>query len=177
MDLEALKYPIGQVDLTGPISHKMIAEAIDRMSALPQSYRNEIKSLDEDQLGQPYRPGGWTLRQVVHHVSESHMNGFVRFKWALTEDTPRIKAYFEERWSELQDDSEAPVNIGLNMLEALHVKWVYLMKHMDQDQWNRQYYHPEANRAYHLKESLMVYDWHGRHHLAHITTLKQKMNW
>ncbi|MGB3463826.1 MAG: putative metal-dependent hydrolase [Cyclobacteriaceae bacterium] len=177
MELEVLKYPIGQVEIPEDISQAMIDEAINRLEQLPSRYSKSLEHLDENQLNSPYRPNGWTIRQVVHHVAESHMNGFIRFKWALTEDTPSIKAYHEQLWADHTDVKDAPVAIGLHLIAALHAKWVYLMKGMTDAEWARKYFHPEADRTFMLKESLIVYDWHGKHHLAHITSLRERMGW
>ena len=177
METETLKYPIGQAEIPEEITMMVVSAAIERIAALPDQLRQAVANLEDKQLDSPYRPEGWTLRQVVHHVAESHMNGFIRFKWALTEDTPKIKAYNEQFWSGYSDVREAPVDISLNLLSALHTKWTFLMKSISDEEWSRQYFHPEAKRAYMLKESVLIYDWHGRHHLAHITSLKNRMKW
>ncbi|MEL6562702.1 MAG: DinB family protein, partial [Bacteroidota bacterium] len=117
------------------------------------------------------------VRQVIHHVSESHMNGFIRFKWALTEDIPTIKAYHEDQWALFADDESMPVEIGLSLIEALHQKWVYLLESFTETEWNKSYFHPEDEKRYQLRESLLVYQWHSKHHLAHITTLKERNQW
>ncbi len=136
--------------------------------------RNAVEPLNEDQLNTPYRPDGWTVKQVVHHVVDSHMNSYIRFKWALTEDNPTIKAYFEERWAELPDSAETPVAISLNMLEALHYRFVILLKSLTAEDWDRTFVHPEHNQSFTLKMTVALYAWHSKHHLAHITKLIER---
>jgi hypothetical protein len=133
--------------------------------------------MTEAQLDTPYRDSGWTVRQVLHHVPDSHMNAYIRFKWTLTEDTPTIKPYFEERWANLEDTRVTPVDISMNMLDALHQRWVLLMKAMKDDDFKRIYIHPQYGKQFSLEGVLGLYAWHGKHHLAHITKLKERMRW
>ncbi|MEL7148992.1 MAG: YfiT family bacillithiol transferase [Bacteroidota bacterium] len=172
-----LRYPIGQVDLPDEITAERLKIAIEQIASLPDRMSTAIEGLSAKQLDTPYRPGGWTVRQVVHHVSESHMNGFIRCKWALTEDEPHIKAYNEKEWTSLADDATAPVAVGMSLLQALHQKWSYLYQHLTPEQWDRTYYHPEDQRAFTLRQSACVYAWHGNHHLAHITGLSARQGW
>ncbi len=138
---------------------------------------NAILNLDEQQLNIPYRDGGWTVKQVVHHVADSHMNAYVRFKLALTEDNPTIKPYEEALWAELSDTKNLPVNISLTLLHALHARWVELMKNMTEEEWNRTIFHPEQKRKIKLWDMAGTYAWHGKHHAAHITSLRDKNGW
>ena len=172
-----LRYPIGQLKLPVSITEEHLKSGIETLKTFPDQLKTETLSLDQKQLDTPYRAGGWTIRQVIHHVSESHMNGFIRFKWALTEDIPIIKAYHEDRWALFSDDVSMPVKIGLSLIEALHQKWVYLLESFTETEWNKSYFHPEDDNRYQLRESLLVYQWHSKHHLAHITMLKERNRW
>ena len=125
----------------------------------------------------PYREGGWTLRQVVHHVVDSHLNSYIRFKWTLTENDPQIKAYEESLWAELPEAKTAPVSLSLDLLRALHARWVMMLRHMTPEDWKRRYFHPEMQKWVPLDRNLGLYAWHGKHHLAHITQLKARKGW
>jgi hypothetical protein len=135
-----------------------------------------IEPLSPAQLDTPYRPGGWRVRQVVHHLADSHLNSFIRFKWALTEDRPAIKAYHEDRWAELPDYVDVPVETSLRLLDALHERWVALLRRLDAADLKREFLHPESG-AVRLDVNIGVYSWHGRHHLAHITRLAEREEW
>ena len=172
-----LQYPIGRARLPEVITEERLRQATDDIATYPQRLAAAVENMTASQLDTPYRPGGWTVRQVVHHVSESHMNGFVRCKWALTEDAPVIKVYQEKHWSELPDDTTAPVALGLSLLQALHQKWSFLYQTLTEEQWERTYFHPEDNQFFTVKQSACVYQWHGNHHLAHITGLKERKGW
>ena len=176
-DMNDLQYPIGMVSLPENITTERLSQATDQIASFPQRLATVLEPLNPEQLDTPYRPGGWTVRQVVHHVSESHMNGFIRCKWALTEDEPAIKAYLQSGWTELADDTTAPVAMGLSLIQALHQKWFYLYQHLTDEQWQRTYFHPEDNRHYTVAQSACVYEWHGNHHLAHITGLIGREGW
>ena len=139
--------------------------------------RSAVAGLNEGQLETPYRAGGWTVRQVVHHVADSHLNSYIRFRWTLTEDTPTIKAYDETRWAELPDAKTAPVEVSLKLLESLHVRWVYLLETLDDEAFGRSFIHPETGEAISLERNLALYAWHGRHHCAHITSLRERKGW
>src|SRR6476620_9464894 len=147
------------------------AECIARIAAAPEHLRTAVAGLDDAQLDTPYRPGGWTVRQVVHHVPDSHLNAYTRIKLALTEDEPTIKPYEEARWAELPDARTGPIEISLALLEALHRRWVLLLRELQPADFTRQFRHPEHGRAMSLDEVLALYAWHGRHHVAHITSL------
>lgn len=147
---------------------------IDAIAAAPAAARAAVKGLSAKQLDTPYRPGGWTVRQVIHHLPDSHMNAYVRFKLALTEDTPTIKPYDEAKWAETSDARSDLVEISLTLLEALHRRWVYLLRHMAQDDFLRKLNHPEWDAPLTLDAMLALYAWHGRHHAAQITELRKR---
>jgi uncharacterized damage-inducible protein DinB len=176
-----LRYPIGKVE--DQLSHKsgydekIKAAHILNIQLCPSMLEQAIANLDEHQLNVPYREGGWTSKQVVHHVADSHMNGYARFKLALTEDKPVIKPYDEAAWAKLSDTANLPINISLTLLHALHTRWVELMRNMSEDDWKRPLFHPEYKREFTLWEMLETYAWHGKHHAAHITSLRERMNW
>lgn len=167
-----LRYPVGTFQYDGPNRDAWIAE----IAALPATMRAAVGGLSDAQLDTPYRDGGWTVRQVVHHVFDSHVNSYIRWRWALTEDTPLIKAYDEVRWAELPDAKSAPIDVSLRLLDALHERWVMLLRSLSEEQWARGFVHPE-NGDMSLDKTLGLYAWHGRHHVAHITALRQRMNW
>ena len=163
------RYPIGKFETPAlPLSETERARLIEEIAELPSRLAAAVRGLDEARLDRPYRPGGWTIRQVVHHVPDSHMNAYIRFRLALTEDTPPIKPYEEARWAELSDAASGPVGVSLTLLEALHTRWVALLRSMRASDWTRGYRHPELG-AVSLDKALALYAWHGRHHLAHIT--------
>jgi DinB superfamily len=174
--LEALKYPVGscpypQSGITAEDRRSWIAE----VAALPSKLRSAVASLTPEQLDSPYRPGGWTVRQVVHHIPDSHLNAFVRFKLALTEDVPTIKPYDEAGWATLADYA-MPVDVSLLLLETLHERWVRLLESMTAADFARKFRHPESG-VLSLEQYLATYAWHSRHHVAHITSLRKRMRW
>jgi len=138
--------------------------------------RAALSGLSEEQLATPYRPGGWTLRQLAHHVPDSHMNSYVRFRLALTEDEPTIKPYLEDKWAELSDAQSAPVELSLSLLDALHARWILLLRSIADDGWQRTFRHPELGLMT-LEKNLALYAWHGRHHVAHVTSLRERKGW
>jgi len=138
--------------------------------------RDAVAGLSESQLATPYRPGGWTVRQLAHHVPDSHINSYTRFRLALTEDNPVIKPYDEKRWAELGDVATVPVEVSLGLLESLHARWVPLMRSLSAADWKRSFRHPELG-AVSLENNAALYAWHGRHHVAHITALRERMSW
>jgi uncharacterized damage-inducible protein DinB len=138
--------------------------------------KQAVAGLNEDQLNTPYRDGGWTVRRVVHHVPDSHLNAYIRFKWALTEDNPTIKAYEEGEWAKLKDSETTPVQVSLNMLESLHARWTVLLRSMKQEDFLRKFVHP-ASGSHDVDWLLQLYSWHGNHHVAHITSLRERMKW
>jgi uncharacterized damage-inducible protein DinB len=170
-----LRYPIGKFQKVDPLTDVERRAAIDAIAETPEKLRAAIRGFNEQQLDTPYRPGGWTVRQVVHHLSDSHMNSYVRFKLALTENEPTIKPYDEALWAKLED-SKAPVEPSLLLLENLHKRWVVLLSSLARSDWQRKFRHPERGTMT-LDENLQLYAWHGRHHVAHITSLRERNGW
>lgn len=176
-ELEPLRYPIGRFKRPTEVTADDVAQYIATIEALPQQIRDTIAGWSEAQLETPYRPGGWTVRQLIHHVADSHMNAFIRIKLALTEDVPTIKPYEENHWAELPDGKTAPVEWSLELLKYLHLRWVLLLRGLDAEQWGREFLHPAYTRAFRVDGILALYDWHSRHHLAHIQGLQERMGW
>jgi hypothetical protein len=172
-----LRYPIGRFDFDAPISDSDFPRLIALIAEAPGALRSAVAGLTRDQLETRYRPGGWTVKQVVHHVPDSHMNAYMRFKLALTEDEPTIKPYNEAAWAELADSRRVPIEVSLDLLDALHLRWVALLRSMDAADFNRGVRHPEHGRLLTMKQLLGLYAWHGRHHVAHITSLKKREGW
>ncbi|MGA8342802.1 MAG: bacillithiol transferase BstA [Candidatus Sulfotelmatobacter sp.] len=171
-----LRYPNGKFSYDGHLTEDQKRAFLDDIAQTPANLRAAVKSLSEAQLDTPYRPGGWTVRQVVHHVPDSHLNSYVRFKLALTEDEPTIKPYAEDRWAELADTKTTPVEVSLTMLESLHDRWLRLLRSLTPEDWKRTFRHPELG-AMTLEKTLALYAWHGRHHVAHITALREREGW
>jgi hypothetical protein len=171
-----LRYPIGKPSLEGMLAPEKRKELIDEIGRTPVKVRTAVKGLNTEQLNTPYRPGGWTVQQVVHHLADSHMNAFVRFKLGLTEEQPTIKPYDEKLWAETADVHAAPVEVSLKLLEALHERWVLLLRSVTPADFSRQLVHPERG-AMTLENILRIYEWHGRHHTAHVEALRQRMGW
>jgi hypothetical protein len=170
-----LRYPVGKFVKPEVLTQDELMGAIATLAELPEQLRNATDGLDSAQLSAPYRDGGWTLRQVVHHVADSHMNAFIRVRLALTEDWPTIKPYDEGAWAKLHD-STAPIEWSLELVESLHARWVMLLQSLDQQQWQRGFNHPENGPAT-IELITLIYAWHSRHHVAHITHLRAKENW
>ncbi|MCB0840345.1 MAG: putative metal-dependent hydrolase [Bacteroidetes bacterium] len=174
--LEKLKYPIGRfnrIDILTPDQRKTMIQTI---ASFPQNVKNAVEGLNENQLDTPYRPEGWTVRQLVHHVVDSHLNSYIRFKWTLTENEPLIKTYDQAAWAELPEAKTAPVEVSLMMLESLHRRWVMMLNYMSDSDFQAKLRHPEWGLIS-LDTMLGLYEWHCRHHLAHITSLKERLNW
>ena len=171
-----LRYPIGKFTYDGPLTDAQKEEALDNIAQTPEKLRAAVKGLSDKQLDTPYRPEGWTVRQVVHHVPDSHLNSYVRFKLALTENEPTIKPYAEDRWAELADSKATPIEVSLTMLDSLHDRWVRLLRSLTGEEWKRTFRHPELGTAT-LEKTLALYAWHGRHHVAHITALRDRNGW
>jgi hypothetical protein len=171
-----LSYPIGRFDWHAEIDRAMRPQWIADIAAAPARFREAVQGLGQPQLDTPYRPGGWTVRQVVHHVPDSHMNCYIRFRMALTEDEPAVKPYDEKKWAELYDARTAPVEVSLELLESLHSRWAALIGAMSDGDFLRTYYHPEVG-VLRLDTVLAGYAWHCRHHAAHITSLRERMGW
>ena len=172
-----LRYPIGEFSVLGEITPARLEGWIAEIAEAPARLRAAVYGLNSEQFDTPYRPDGWTVRQVVHHVPDSHLNAYTRFKLALTEDNPTIKPYEEARWAELPDTAGTQVGVSLMLLEALHRRWVVLLRSITEEQWARTYFHPEQNKALRLDRILAMYAWHGKHHVAHITGLRDRMAW
>jgi len=170
------RYPIGKFSWPASISEADRRVMIEEIDAAPARVRAAAAGLTPAQLATPYRDGGWTVRQVVHHLPDSHMNAYVRFKLALTEDEPTIKPYEEARWAALPDSENVPIETSLALLEALHKRWVALMRSMPPADWSRKFRHPELG-VMPLDKTLALYAWHGKHHVAHITALRERMAW
>ncbi len=173
---EDLRYPIGKFSSQENYTSQDLIEFIQRIADLPAKLEAAISNLNEVQLDTPYRDGGWTVRQVIHHVADSHMNAYIRVKWALTEDTPLIKAYFEKGWAETPETKADP-SLSLNLLNALHKKWMTLLKGLTPTELKKGFTHPETKKLVTLETLMGMYAWHGDHHLGHITSLKKRMNW
>jgi uncharacterized damage-inducible protein DinB len=171
-----LRYPIGKFAYDQALKDEQRLAYIGQIAEAPSNLRRAISGLSNTQLDTPYRPQGWTVRQVVHHVPDSHMNSYVRFKLALTEEEPTIKPYAEDRWAELPDTKATPPEVSLTLLENLHERWVRLLKSLTPEQWKRTFRHPELGSMT-LEKTLALYAWHGRHHVAHITELRKRMSW
>lgn len=171
-----LRYPIGKFHYDGTLNEEQKHHFIDEIAGTPANLKGILQGLTPPQLDTPYRPSGWTVRQVVHHLPDSHMNSYVRFKLALTEDEPTIKAYAEDRWAELADTKATPIEISLTLLESLHERWVTLLRSLTPEQWKRSFRHPELGPTS-LEKTLALYAWHGRHHVMQITSLRQRNGW
>lgn len=175
-ELEKLKYPIGKFTVPAPITSKHLTEWIKILEEFPPQLTKLVSKFNDKQLDTPYRPGGWTVRQVVHHLADSHLNSYIRFKLALTESKPVIKPYFEDRWAELQD-SKAPILLSLYLLTSLHAKLAFLLKDLGANELQLTFIHPESNREISLAENIGIYAWHSVHHFAHINNLRKQMGW
>ena len=172
MNLEQLKYPVGKFVKPESITKEIIDSAISEIENFPSFVKTEIQNLDEKDLQLRYRPEGWTITQVVHHCADSHINSYMRFKLALTENVPTIKPYEESLWAELSDNNLSPF-VSLKLLEALHEKWVYILKSLSEEDLNKEFIHPEQSKKISLKENVLIYSWHCQHHLAHIKQAKE----
>lgn len=170
------KYPIGKFVSRKSLTVEERRTLIGEIAATPAALRDAVRGLDESQLDTPYRDGGWTIRQVVHHVPDSHLNAYIRLKLALTEDVPTIKPYDEAEWARLPDSRDTPVEVSLTLLESVHDRWVRLMRALDEAAFQRQFRHPEHG-AVTIDWLVAMYAWHGRHHTGHITTLRAARSW
>ena len=173
---ESLRYPIGRSPHPDVVSAEDRRTSIDAIAALPKKLRAAVEGLTDVQLETPYRPSGWTVRQVVHHVADSHVNAHARFRLALTEEAPTIRPYAEARWAELPDARTAPLASSLDLLTALHDRWVRLLRSLGDDAWARTWRNPETGTL-RLDQGLVHYAWHGRHHTAHATALREREGW
>ena len=171
-----LRFPIGKFHYEGLPSEAQRQAFIGDIANTPSALRAAVAGLSQQRLDTAYREGGWTVRQVVHHLPDSHMNAYVRFKLALTEDEPTIKPYAEDRWAELADSKSAPIEVSLTLLDSLHERWVRLLQSLSSEDWKREFRHPELG-VVPLEKNLALYAWHGKHHVAHVTELRKRMGW
>jgi DinB superfamily len=170
------RYPVGKFHYEGPPSEEQRQKFIEEIEEAPAALRAAVQGLTPQQIETPYREGGWTVRQVVHHVPESHMNAYIRFKLALTEDEPTIKPYEESLWAQLPDVQSTPLEVSLALMDSLHDRWVRVLRAIQPKEWKRSFRHPELG-VVPLEKNVALYAWHGRHHVAHITELRKKMGW
>lgn len=170
------RYPIGKYE-PQPFSEKLKQDWLNDIKFLPLAIEHAILNLDAAQLDTPYREGGWTVKQLVHHVADSHLNAYCRFKLGLTEDNPTIRPYEEKLWAELKDTHNLPVNISTTLLHAVHIRWYEILVNMTNEEYDRTVFHPEYKKQFTLWHLLGMYAWHSRHHTAHITSLREKMSW
>lgn len=168
MDIENLRYPIGQFEKPEIITQEQIKQWIVEIELFPTRLSNLVKALTNEQLNRQYKPNGWTIKQLVHHCADSHMNSFIRFKLSLTEDTPTIKPYAEDKWAELPDAKDSSISESLQILEGLHSRWAVLLKSLSDGDLQREFIHPEHNKKFSIAENIGVYAWHCNHHLEHI---------
>jgi hypothetical protein len=171
-----LRYPIGKFAYEGPLSQDQKQKCLADIEQAPAKLRAAVANLSPQQFDTPYRPQGWTVRQVVHHVPDSHLNAYIRVKLALTEEEPTIKPYAEDRWAELADTRTTPIDVSLTMLDCLHTRWVELLRSLQPEDWKRTFRHPEIG-ALDLEKATALYAWHSRHHVAHITALRERNGW
>jgi len=171
-----LAYPIGKFERPETVTAQMRARFIDDIAAAPARFREAVSGLNDQQLDTCYRPGGWTVRQVVHHLADSHINSYCRFRLALTENEPRIKGYEEKDWAELSDAKTMPVEVSLALLDHLHARWIHLLRSLNDADFARTFHHSQMGPI-RLDTNLALYSWHSRHHAAHITTLRERMDW
>ncbi len=173
--MDTLRYPIGKYTAPTEVSAHQRAAWMADIKRLPAMFRQLSESLTEAELETPYRPDGWTARQVIHHVADSHMNAYIRFRWTLTEDAPTIKAYEEALWAVLPDAKNANIAPSLGILDGVHARWSLLMEAMTESDWKRTFFHPQSQKLWSLETVLGLYAWHGAHHLAHIRLVEQGM--
>jgi len=170
-------YPIGKFERPDILSADERRDMIDTIAAAPASMRKAVANLSAAQLDTPYRNGGWTVRQVVHHVPDSHLNAYTRLKLALTEDDPVIRPYDEARWAELSDSRDTPIEVSLTLLDSLHARWVTLFRALQESDFRRTLRHPDHDGILTVDWLLAMYAWHSRHHVAHVTSLRERMQW
>lgn len=171
------QYPIGKFQPQHDVTAEVREKWIDSLVAAPKNLRLAIDGLSSEQLDTPYRPNGWTVRQVVHHLPDSHMNSFIRFKLALTEDQPLIKPYAEDRWAELGDYRDTPIEVSLSLMDSLHQRWVTLLHTLQDEDYTLAFKNPESGVILNLETALGLYAWHGRHHIGQINSLRERMGW
>lgn len=171
------RYPVGKFEFPQQVTAADRARWLDELAALPAKFRAALAGLSEQQLDTPYREGGWTVRQVAHHLADSHLNAYTRVKLALTEDTPTIKPYDQEAWAKLPDTQRTPLAVSLTLLEALHARLVTLLRALTPEEMQRRFRHPELGTTISIEQLLAMYAWHGRHHSGHVTELRKRMGW
>lgn len=176
VQIEDLRFPIGRFQSPVALTPEERTAAVETLREFPFKLRAAVEDLSDEQLGTPYREAGWTVRQLVHHVADSHLNAYARMRLALTEDWPTVKPYQEALWAELADAREAPLSPSLDLLTCLHARWVFLLASLVEQEWSSGYLHPESGKQS-LEQVLALYDWHSRHHLAHVTGLRARMHW
>lgn len=174
--MQSLQYPIGKY-VEQPYSDAQRKEWLLDIQSLPEHLEHEIVNFDAAQFDMPYRDGGWTVKQLIHHVADSHMNAYTRFKLGITENNPTIKTYDEKEWAKLSDSANLPVNISITLLHALHIRWVEVLMAMTEADYKREVYHPEHKTHLSLWYLLGMYAWHGKHHVAHVTSLRERQGW
>ncbi|MBT5872481.1 MAG: putative metal-dependent hydrolase [Candidatus Latescibacteria bacterium] len=172
-----LRFPIGDFAFDGEMTPERRQIFIQEIEALPDLIRQAVSGLSTTQIDMPYRPAGWTIRQVIHHLPDSHMNSYIRMKLALTEENPTIRPYFEDRWGELVDGRDGPIEMSLALLDALHERWVLMLQGLSDDDLARTFVHPEMGKTLSIDTNIALYAWHGNHHLAHITSLRGRKGW
>ena len=170
-----LRFPIGKYDSGREVTPDLRREYIQTIKDLPENLENAVANLTDEQMDTPYRPEGWTVRQTVHHIADSHLNSYCRFKLALTEDAPTIHPYYEDRWADLKD-SEMPIDVSMKIIEGVHARWANLLDSMSDEDFQRKLNHPETGE-WTLEKMLGLYEWHGKHHTAHITNLRERNGW
>lgn len=171
-----LRYPVGKYE-PQPFSEELKEQWLADIKFLPNAIENAVHDLDEQQLQTPYREGGWTVHQLVHHVADSHMNAYIRFKLGYTEENPTIKPYEEKEWAKTADVKNLPINVSITLLYALHQRWYEFLKYFTEKDWQKTLFHPEHQKQFTLWHFLGMYAWHCRHHVAHITALRERMKW
>ncbi|QYR22802.1 bacillithiol transferase BstA [Paenibacillus sp. sptzw28] len=175
--MDQVRFPIGLFTHEGDITQEQLRQWVAEIGSMPGRLREAVDGLTDEQLDTPYRQGGWTVRQVVHHLADSHLNSYTRFKLALTEEEPTIKPYYEDRWAELADGRTAPIELSLTLLDALHSRWLILLRSLQREQLSHSFIHPESGGSIRLDWNIGNYAWHGNHHIAHITRLIDRMGW
>ena len=172
---ENLRFPVGEFDKNIEVTPKVRKQFIGTIADLPKNLEKAVADLNDKQLDAPYRPQGWTIRQTVHHIADSHLNAYIRFKLALTEDAPTIRPYYEDRWAELAD-SRMPIDVSMKIIEGVHSRWVNFLNAMSDEDFKKLLIHPESGE-WTLEKMLGLYDWHSKHHAAHITNLREREKW
>jgi hypothetical protein len=176
-DIDFLRFPIGKFSAPNSISKEQLYNWINQLEKFPAEVQKVASLLSDNQLNTHYRPGGWTIRQVIHHLPDSHLNAYIRFKLAVTEENPIIRPYHEDRWAACKEAKSADISISLSLLESLHFRWAAFLRTLTDEEFDRSYIHPETNKMFKLKEVLGMYVWHGNHHLAHITETIKRNKW